>query len=212
MVQVFTDETFHDPSVLKTLLKQTGIALTPAEAVKIKERLGRVPTLAELFVFDIEWSEHCSYKSSKSLLKQYLPTDSRYVIQGPEEDAGIVEFTVQDGHRYGIVFAHESHNHPSQVLPVEGAATGIGGIVRDVDCMGAMVIGVADPLRFGDPNGKYPERTKAIVNGVVDGIQQYGNALGVPNLGGDVIFHEGYDDNCLVNVVALGLLREDEII
>ncbi|MDX9752852.1 MAG: phosphoribosylformylglycinamidine synthase subunit PurL [bacterium] len=212
MSQLFTDDLFHNKGALAAALKQNGLALTPDEAIKIKERIGRVPTMAELFVFDIEWSEHCSYKSSKHLLKKYLPVTGRYVIQGPEEDAGIVEFTHKDGHRYGIVFAHESHNHPSQVLPVEGAATGIGGIVRDVDCMGAMVIGVADPLRFGDPNGRYPDRTKAIIEGVVDGIQQYGNALGVPNLGGDVIFHEGYDDNCLVNVVAIGILREDEII
>ena len=113
-----------------------------------------MPTLAELFVLDIGWSEHCSYKRSRQLLKDYLPTSSRHVIQGPEEDAGIVFFTEREGHRYGIVFAHESHNHPSQVLPYEGAATGIGGIVRDVDCMGASVIGVADPLRFGDPNGE----------------------------------------------------------
>jgi phosphoribosylformylglycinamidine synthase subunit PurL len=211
MNQFFTEETFTNKAVLAETLKQYGVSVTPDEAIQIKERIGRVPTMAELFVFDIEWSEHCSYKSSKHLLKKYLPTTGKYVIQGPEEDAGIVEFTQIDGKKHGIVFAHESHNHPSQVLPVEGAATGIGGIVRDVDCMGASVIGVADPLRFGDLNGKHAERSKAIVEGVVDGIQQYGNALGVPNLGGDVIFHEGYDDNCLVNVVAIGILREDEI-
>ena len=212
MNPLFSDEIFADKTRLLETLRKCRLALTADEAVKIKDRIGRIPSMAELFVFDIEWSEHCSYKSSKHLLKKYLPVTGRFVIQGPEEDAGIVEFATIDGKRYGIVFAHESHNHPSQVLPVEGAATGIGGIVRDVDCMGAMVIGVADPLRFGDPNGKYPERTQSIIDGVVDGIQQYGNALGVPNLGGDVVFHEGYDDNCLVNVVAIGILREDEII
>ncbi len=205
-------EIYANESGLAQALARAGIALTPEEALKIKTRLGRIPSMAELFVFDIEWSEHCSYKSSKSLLKKYLPTSGHYVIQGPEEDAGIVFFTEYRGDRYGIVFAHESHNHPSQVLPFEGAATGIGGIVRDVDCMGASVIGVADPLRFGDPNGRYADRTRSIADGVVEGIWSYGNALGVPNLGGDVVYHPGYDDNCLVNVVALGILREDEII
>ncbi len=205
-------ETYESPTELEQALKKHGISLKSNEAQSIRAKIGRVPTLAELFVFDIEWSEHCSYKSSKHLLKKYLPVSGRNVIQGPEEDAGIVFFTNKDGYRYGIVIAHESHNHPSQVLPFEGAATGIGGIVRDVDCMGASVIAVADPLRFGDPNGANGQRTKAIVSGVVDGIQHYSNALGIPNMGGDVVFHKGYDDNCLVNVVALGILREDEVI
>ncbi len=212
MDNIITIETYSDPSLLADSLKRYGISLKPEEAQSIQQRLGRAPTLAELFIFDIEWSEHCSYKSSKHLLKKYLPTTGKNVIQGPEEDAGIIYFTTLNGQRYGIVIAHESHNHPSQVLPFEGAATGIGGIVRDVDCMGASVIGVADPLRFGDPNGRFPDRTKSIAEGVVEGIWHYGNALGVPNLGGDVVFHEGYDDNCLVNVAAVGLLREDEII
>lgn len=205
-------ETYDDPGALQNELKRFGLALKPDEARSIRDRIGRAPTLAELFVFDIEWSEHCSYKSSRHLLKEYLPTDGHYVIQGPEEDAGIVEFVTVDGHRYGIVFAHESHNHPSQVLPFEGAATGIGGIVRDVDCMGAMVIGVADSLRFGDIQGEHAERCRAIAEGVVDGITRYGNALGIPNVGGETVYHPNFDDNCLVNVVALGILREDEII
>ncbi|MEW6236799.1 MAG: phosphoribosylformylglycinamidine synthase subunit PurL [Candidatus Omnitrophota bacterium] len=212
MNQPIPDDKYSDREALKRELSQRGLALTPEEAQSIRQRLGRAPTMAELFVFDIEWSEHCSYKSSKRLLKKYLPTTGRHVIQGPEEDAGIVFFAEHEGGRYGIVFAHESHNHPSQVLPFEGAATGIGGIVRDVDCMGASVIGVADPLRFGDPKGKYAERTRAIASGVVEGIYKYGNALGVPNLGGDVVYHEGFDDNCLVNVVAIGILREEEIV
>lgn len=212
MLQHEINACFNNPRNLSETLSKLGIALTPDEALKIKERIGRIPTLAELFVFDIEWSEHCSYKSSKRLLKQYLPTKGQHVIQGPEEDAGIVYLTTLNGHRYGIVIAHESHNHPSQVLPFEGAATGIGGIVRDVDCMGASVIGVADPLRFGNPNGQYAQRSKSIADGVVEGIYKYGNALGVPNLGGDVVYHDGFDDNCLVNVVAVGILREEEII
>ncbi len=197
---------------LAQALAGAGLSLTPGEARKIAKRLGRAPNLAELFVFDIEWSEHCSYKSSKPLLKKYLPTSGPTVIQGPEEDAGIIELGMHDGRRWGIVIAHESHNHPSQVLPFEGAATGIGGIVRDVDCMGARVIGCADPLRFGDPAGENAVRTKHIANGVIRGIWQYGNALGVPNLGGDLVFHPGYDDNCLVNVVAIGLVAEDDIL
>lgn len=206
------DHLYSDTAALGKALREHGLSLKAEEAQSIRDRIGRAPTLAELYVFDIEWSEHCSYKSSKHLLKKYLPVSGRNVIQGPEEDAGIVFFTEKDGHRYGVVFAHESHNHPSQVLPFEGAATGIGGIVRDVDCMGASVIAVADSLRFGDPNGENALRTRAIIDGVIDGIQHYGNALGIPNMGGEAVFHKGYDDNCLVNVIALGLLREDEII
>jgi len=158
------------------------------------------------------WSEHCSYKSSKALLKKHLPTEASHVVLGPGEDAGIVRFYEKDGRQHCLVLAHESHNHPSQVLPVEGAATGIGGIVRDVYCMGADVIGVMDPLRFGDPDGPNGKRVRDIVRGVVDGIAQYGNALGVPNYGGDTVFDSRFDDNCLVNVVALGVVAEDDII
>ncbi len=212
MKQIFDLSQFSDDSSLAKALRDAGLALKPGEARKIAERLGRNPSLAELFVFDIEWSEHCSYKSSKPLLKKYLPTSGPMVIQGPEEDAGILELGTFNGKRWGIVIAHESHNHPSQVLPFEGAATGIGGIVRDVDCMGGRVIGCMDPLRFGDPVGEHATRTKHIANGVIRGIWQYANALGVPNLGGDLVFHPGFDDNCLVNVVAIGLVAEDEII
>ncbi|MFH1742206.1 MAG: phosphoribosylformylglycinamidine synthase subunit PurL [bacterium] len=212
MIDTIPEHVFEQDGLLAQTLKSNGLALTLAEARSIRERLNRPPTLPELFIFDIEWSEHCSYKSSKALLKKYLPTTGAKVIQGPEEDAGIIELAVVDGERYGIVIAHESHNHPSQVLPFEGAATGIGGIVRDVDCMGAQVIGSADPLRFGDPNGKHAERTKSIAQGVIEGIWQYGNALGVPNLGGDIVFDSGFDDNCLVNVVAIGLVKERDIL
>ncbi len=193
-------------------LRSMNIGMTPEEARKVNAILQRDPTRVELFIFDIEWSEHCSYKSSRPILKKYLPTDASNVILGPSEDAGIVQFTHANGHDYALVFAHESHNHPSQVLPVEGAATGIGGIVRDVDCMGADVFAVADGLRFGDPGGEHRSRTSWIVRGVVDGIWQYGNALGVPNLGGDLVFDGSYDDNCLVNVVCMGIVRTDRII
>lgn len=193
-------------------LRRHGLGLTPFEARRIVELIGRDPTLTELHIFNVEWSEHCSYKSSRATLKEFLPTEAPNVILGPQEDAGIIELCRHEGRRYGVVIAHESHNHPSQILPREGAATGIGGIVRDVDCMGARVIATGDPLRFGSLHSENVERTRWIVEGVVEGIWQYGNALGVPNLGGDVYFREAFDDNCLVNVVSLGIVAEDDII
>jgi phosphoribosylformylglycinamidine synthase II len=201
-----------DDAEVAGTLAGLGIHLSPAEARSLVKLLGREPTLSEAHLFNIMWSEHCSYKSSRALLAEHLPTDGPNVIQGPAEDAGIVEFTVHDGVRYGVVIAHESHNHPSQVVPNEGAATGIGGIVRDVYCMGGEVFAVLDPLRFGDPEGPAGTRSAEIAAGVVDGIWQYGNPLGVPNLGGDAYFTERFDDNCLVNVVAVGLVRADGII
>lgn len=201
-----------DDAGLQQFMSDNGVGLTVNEARMIAGFLHRDPTVTEMHIFNSEWSEHCSYKSSKPTLKEFLPTEGPNVILGPQEDAGIVFLTEHEGRRWGIVMAHESHNHPSQVLPVEGAATGIGGIVRDVDCMGARVIATADPLRFGDPTGENADRTRWIVSGVVDGIWQYGNALGVPCLAGDIYFNETFDDNCLVNVVALGLVAEDDIV
>lgn len=212
MERIFAVSQFKGDEELEKELRKRKFGLTPEEARKIASILGRDPTIVECFIFDIEWSEHCSYKSSKSVLKKNLPLKAPNVIQSIEEDAGIIYLTEVKGKRYGVVIAHESHNHPSQVLPVEGAATGIGGIVRDVDCMGARVVAVADPLRFGDPEGENSARVKWIAGGVVDGIWEYGNALGIPNIGGDVYFDESFDDNCLVNVVAVGIIREDEII
>ncbi len=197
---------------LAALLRRHALTLAPAEARRVADLLGREPTLTELTLFDTMWSEHCSYKSSRHVLKEFLPTQAANVILGPVEDAGVVEFGVVDGERWGVVIAHESHNHPSQVMPVEGAATGIGGIVRDVYCMGADVIGVLDPLRFGWPRGPGAEARLEIAREVVTGIWEYGNALGVPNLGGDVYFHPSFDENCLVNVVALGVVKADELI
>ena len=196
---------------LKEAIRHRSLAMTLEEAEKLAGYVGRMPTPLELHLFDTMWSEHCSYKSSRSVLK-LLPTHASSVVVGPGEDAGIVKFTDHDGYSWDLVVAHESHNHPSQVLPVEGAATGIGGIVRDVYCMGARVTGSLDLLRFGDPLGDSGEKTRAICRGVVEGIWKYGNALGVPNLGGDTRFHEGYDDNCLVNVVSLGFVRHDRIV
>lgn len=200
-----------DGAKLRGLLREQNISLKPNELTRIAELLGRNPTVVELHIFNTMWSEHCSYKSSKPLLKT-LPTKAPHVVLGPGEDAGIIRFYETGGRSYCLVMAHESHNHPSQVLPIEGAATGIGGIVRDVYCMGADVVGVLDPLRFGDPDGDNRKRVRDIVRGVVDGIAQYGNALGVPNYGGDTYFDASYDDNCLVNVVALGVMPEDEIV
>jgi phosphoribosylformylglycinamidine synthase len=201
-----------DKPALERLLKSHDISLTADEFSRVCGLLGRHPSFVELHIFNTMWSEHCSYKSSRSVLGEYLPTEGPDVVLGPGEDAGIIRFAEIGGRSWCVVMAHESHNHPSQVLPVEGAATGIGGIVRDVYCMGADVIGVMDPLRFGDPDGPNAARVRDIAWGVVDGIAQYGNALGVPNYGGDTYFDAGYDDNCLVNVVAIGIVEEDRII
>ncbi len=199
-----------DDKTLAARAEAAGVALRVDELRRIADACGRDPTIVELHAFDAQWSEHCSYKSSRHFLRR-LPTEGPDVVLGPAEDSGIVHLGEYDGERYGIVIAHESHNHPSQVVPFEGAATGIGGIVRDVLCMGAEVIAVADPLRFGRVE-KPTSHARHVARGVVDGIAAYGNAIGVPNLAGDVYFHAGFDDNVLVNVVALGLVKEREII
>jgi len=196
----------HDDAV--ALGRRLGVALSDDEIRRIAEHLDRLPTPTELFAFDAQWSEHCSYKSSREHLKK-LPTEGPTVLLGVGEDAGIVRLGEWKGETYGIVVAHESHNHPSQVVPFEGAATGVGGIVRDVLCMGAEVIGIADPLRFGRLEN---EHCRYVAQQVVDGIAAYGNAIGVPNVGGDVFFDESFNDNVLVNVVALGLVKEKDII
>lgn len=195
---------------IKATLKKYNIPLTPDEVLKIQnEILRRAPSLTECVLWSIQGSEHSSYKSSRPHLGQFV-TEGPTVILGPSEDAGIVAIAEDNrGIRYGIVMSHESHNHPSQIVPYEGAATGIGGIVRDVLCMGARVIAVADGLRFGKLSSP---KTKWIHEGVVAGIAGYGNPIGVPNLAGDLYYDEGYSDNCLVSVVSLGLVREDEVI
>jgi phosphoribosylformylglycinamidine synthase len=199
-----------DPE-LKAAIAERGLTLTVAEARRLLAAIGRDPTPVEARLFDILWSEHCSYKSSRPILKRF-PTEGPEVLIGPGEDAGVVHLGVHQGERWALVVGHESHNHPSQVLPVEGAATGVGGIVRDVFCMGAEVVGVLDALRFGDPQGPAAVKVRDIAQGVVEGIMEYGNALGVPNLGGDVFFDRSFDDNCLVNVVAIGVCKEARII
>ena len=201
-----------DDDALARRLGEEGLRLTPDEARRIAGALHRDPSRVEAVLFDTLWSEHCSYKSSRSTLQAYLPTEAPHVILGPGEDAGIVYLTTHRGERWALVVGHESHNHPSQVVPFEGAATGIGGIVRDIYCMGAEVVGVLDALRFGDLSGSHAERSREIAREVVDGIWHYANALGVPNLGGDVLFDSGFDENCLVNVVAVGVVREKDIV
>jgi len=198
-----------DPKI-RTKLEKLNIPLTVEETLKIQnDMLGRAPSLAELILFSIQGSEHCSYKSSRTHLKQFT-TDGPDVVLGAKEDAGVVAVaTDNDGHRWCVVMSHESHNHPSQIVPYEGAATGVGGNVRDVMCMGAEVIACTDSFRFGDINSN---KTKWIHDGVVAGIAGYGNPLGIPNIGGDLYYHDGYNENCLVTLVTLGIVREDQII
>jgi phosphoribosylformylglycinamidine synthase len=201
-------KTMTDDEV-QTALVEHRIGLTVAEARKIQDMLGRPPSVTEATIWGIQGSEHCSYKSSRRFLKQF-PTTGKNVILGPKEDSGIVAITDgPKGKRWGLVVSHESHNHPSQVVPYEGAATGVGGCVRDVLCMGARVIGSLDSLRLGDLK---TDESRAIASEVIRGIAGYGNALGIPNLGGDTVFDSAYNRNCLVNVVNVGILREDEII
>ena len=165
--------------------------------------MGRTPTLTELGVFSVMWSEHCSYKSSRVWLKQ-LPTKAPWVIHGPGENAGVVD--IGDG--LAAVFKMESHNHPSFIEPYQGAATGVGGILRDVFTMGARPIANLNALRFGRPENP---RTKRMVDGVVRGIGGYGNCVGVPTVGGEVNFHASYDGNPLVNAMTVGVARKDRI-
>jgi phosphoribosylformylglycinamidine synthase subunit PurL len=181
--------------------------LTPAEYGKIVSILGREPTHTELGIFSVMWSEHCSYKSSRLHLKK-LPTRGKLVVQGPGENAGVIDI----GNGYVIAFKIESHNHPSFIEPFQGAATGVGGILRDIFTMGARPIAVLDSLRFGrldDP--ETGARNRRILNGVVSGIAHYGNCFGVPTVGGECIFEKCYDGNPLVNVFALGVCRKEDV-
>jgi phosphoribosylformylglycinamidine synthase len=204
----WTLEEARDPAAVSARLKTRGVVLESDEVTLLAELLGRPPLWPEAVLFGILWSEHCSYKSTRHLLKG-LPTEAPQVILGPGEDSGVVALP-EPCADIALVLAHESHNHPSQVLPVEGAATGVGGIVRDVGCMGAEVVGVLDALRFGDPRDSVHVRD--VTRGVVQGIAAYGNALGVPNLGGDVTFDASFDLNCLVNVMSVGLAPADGIL
>src|SRR5215471_19101543 len=177
--------------------------LTPEEYQRILALVGREPSITELGIFSAMWNEHCSYKSSKIHLRT-LPTKAPWVIQGPGENAGVID--IGDG--LAVVFKMESHNHPSYIEPYQGAATGVGGILRDVFTMGARPIACLNFLRFGDPS--HP-KTRHLVAGVVAGIGGYGNSFGVPTVGGSVGFHRRYEGNCLVNAMAVGLAEADKI-
>ena len=181
--------------------------LSESEFRKIVSLLGREPTYTELGIFGVMWSEHCSYKSSRLHLKK-LPTRSKLVLQGPGENAGIIDIGESPtGERYAIAFKIESHNHPSFIEPFQGAATGVGGILRDIFTMGARPVAVMDALRFGTLD---VARNRRIVEGVVGGIAHYGNCFGVPTVGGECAFESCYDGNPLVNVFALGVFKHDE--
>ncbi len=177
--------------------------LTHDEYERVVDIMGRTPNLVELGIFSVMWSEHCSYKTTRKWLKLF-PVTGKQVICGPGENAGVVDI----GDNQAVIFKMESHNHPSFIEPFQGAATGVGGILRDVFTMGARPIALMNSLRFGEPgNGK----TRHIVNGVVSGIAHYGNCVGVPTVGGEAIFHKSYNGNPLVNAMAVGLADQDRI-
>jgi phosphoribosylformylglycinamidine synthase len=191
-----------DPVITPALVAEHG--LTPDEYQRLVAMLGRTPTFTELGIVSALWSEHCSYKHSRPVLKT-LPTKAPHVLQGPGENAGVI--AVGDG--LAVAFKIESHNHPSAVEPYQGAATGVGGILRDVFTMGARPIALLNSLRFG--NLDHP-RTRWLVSGVVKGIGDYGNCMGVPTVAGDVVFDDAYAGNPLVNAMCVGVMREDELI
>ncbi len=190
-----------EPEITPELVARHG--LTPDEYARILKLIGRAPSFTELGIFSAMWNEHCSYKSSKVHLRG-LPTKAPWVIQGPGENAGVID--IGDG--LAVVFKMESHNHPSYIEPYQGAATGVGGILRDVFTMGARPIACLNALSFGDPN--HP-KTRHLVAGVVAGIGGYGNSFGVPTVGGEMRFHRRYDGNCLVNAMAVGIAQADRI-
>ena len=187
--------------ITKELVDEHGI--NDKEYGFILESLGREPTITELGIFSAMWSEHCSYKSSKTWLKK-LPTSNDKVIQGPGENAGVIDLGDGDA----AVFKMESHNHPSYIEPYQGAATGVGGIMRDVFTMGARPVALLNSLRFGDINHS---KTKHLLTGVVSGIGGYGNCMGVPTVGGEVEFNACYNDNILVNAMCVGIAKINKI-
>src|SRR5512146_2714661 len=196
-----TDTTSTALVVTQELAREFGLAAD--EYAKVLQIMGRTPTLTELGVFSVMWSEHCSYKSSRVWLRQ-LPTKAPWVIHGPGENAGVVD--IGDG--LAAIFKMESHNHPSFIEPYQGAATGVGGILRDVFTMGARPVALLDSLRFGRLDAP---RMRSLVDGVVRGIGDYGNCVGIPTVGGETGFHRCYNGNILVNAFALGVARRDRI-
>ncbi|GAB5466864.1 MAG: hypothetical protein Kapaf2KO_23000 [Candidatus Kapaibacteriales bacterium] len=179
------------------------LGLTEAEYEMIVEKMGRVPSYTELGIFSVMWSEHCSYKNSILQLKTLPRSGGRLLVEAGDENAGLVD--IGDG--YAIAFKIESHNHPSAVEPFQGAATGVGGILRDIFTMGARPIAALNSLRFGHLDS---ERTKYLFSGVVKGISHYGNCFGVPTVGGEIYFDSFYTDNPLVNAMAVGIVKTDK--
>jgi phosphoribosylformylglycinamidine synthase len=179
------------------------LGLTDAEYAGIVERLGREPNALELAVFSLMWSEHCAYKHSRKLLRR-LPTEGRHVVMGPGENAGAVD--VGDG--LAVAFKVESHNHPSAVEPFQGAATGVGGILRDVFAVGARPVAVLDSLRFGELDSP---RSRYLLDGVIQGIGHYGNSVGVPTVGGEIYFERAYEQSCLVNAMCVGIAPKERL-
>jgi phosphoribosylformylglycinamidine synthase II len=194
-----------DPEITAELVAEHG--LSPGEYEQILEIMGRTPTFTELGVFSAMWSEHCGYKNSRPLLRT-LPTRAPWVLQGPGENAGVID--VGDG--LAVAFKIESHNHPSAVEPYQGAATGVGGILRDVFTMGARPIAVLNSLRFGELDGDDAARVRYLFAGVVKGIGDYGNCVGIPTVGGEIYFDPAYEGNPLVNAMAIGLMKTEELI
>jgi phosphoribosylformylglycinamidine synthase len=210
-----------DPPVTPELVKQHG--LTPEEFERIKKILGREPNFTELGIFSVMWSEHCSYKNSRRELKKFPTTGPNILVKAGEENAGVVD--IGDG--WAIAFKMESHNHPSAIEPFQGAATGVGGIIRDIFTMGARPEFCLNSLRFGpitedkseirnpksETNPKFEIRNsklavnKRLFTGVVSGIAHYGNCIGIPTIGGEIYFDESFEGNPLVNVFCLGVLR-----
>ena len=188
---------------LTTVDQAKQLGLTESEFDKIKELIGRIPNFTELGIFSAMWNEHCSYKSSRVWLSK-LPTKNKYVVQGPGENAGVIDIGDDDV----AIFKIESHNHPSFIEPYQGAATGVGGILRDVFTMGARPIANLNSIRFGKP--EHP-KTKHLLNGVVSGIAGYGNCMGIPTVGGEVEFDECYDGNILVNAMNIGIAKKNKV-
>ncbi len=180
------------------------LGLTDSEFDLICEKLGREPNGVELAMFSLLWSEHCAYKHSRKLLRR-LPTEGERVVMGPGENAGAVDI----GNGYAIAFKVESHNHPSAVEPFQGAATGVGGILRDVFALGARPIAILDSLRFGELDSL---RSRHLLDGAVRGIGHYGNSIGVPNVGGEIYFEAPYEHNCLVNAMCVGIAKQDDMV
>src|SRR3954454_10129132 len=180
------------------------LGLTDSEYERIIELLGREPNQVELAMFSLLWSEHCAYKHSRKLLGR-LPTEGERVVMGPGENAGAVDI----GNGHAIAFKVESHNHPSAVEPFQGAATGVGGILRDVFAIGARPIAILDSLRFGELDSI---RSRHLLDGAVRGIGHYGNSIGVPTVGGEIYFEDPYEHNCLVNAMCLGLAKTSDMV